>query len=258
VPAADHAAPRRRPFVARLHMGRDLGDFHELERVALTLGLRRRRRARAGRRERAHEPLALPWRRSLKRTARRGGHRKLHLHAGTVANAEVRSTSSCTAGEKDGWAPFGWAEHGLHCVGCCWGLMLALFALGVMSLFWMAVVIFVEEVTPLGARLTRPLAIALVALGIAVAVSPSSVPRLTDPGVEPVDADGADAASPDSNGALRAAGRPRVRSARAALRLRGSRARSCRAGGPPRGARGPPALRRGGRPGRRSGAPSRF
>ena len=32
------------------------------------------------------------------------------------------------------------ATHGLYCVGCCWGLMLALFALGVMSLFWMAVV----------------------------------------------------------------------------------------------------------------------
>jgi predicted metal-binding membrane protein len=80
------------------------------------------------------------------------------------------------------------AEHGLYCVGCCWGLMLALFALGVMSLFWMAVVaavIFVEKVTPFGARLTRPLAVALVALGIAVAASPSSVPRLTDPGTAP-------------------------------------------------------------------------
>ena len=29
-------------------------------------------------------------------------------------------------------------EHGAVCVGCCLGLMLALFALGVMSLFWMA------------------------------------------------------------------------------------------------------------------------
>src|ERR1051325_5618659 len=32
------------------------------------------------------------------------------------------------------------AEHGAYCVGCCWGLMIVLFALGVMSLFWMAVV----------------------------------------------------------------------------------------------------------------------
>ena len=32
------------------------------------------------------------------------------------------------------------AVHGLWCVGCCWGLMAALVALGMMSLGWMAVV----------------------------------------------------------------------------------------------------------------------
>jgi len=50
------------------------------------------------------------------------------------------------------------ATHGLYCVGCCWGLMLALFALGVMSVFWMAVVaavIFVEKLAPFGTRVTR-------------------------------------------------------------------------------------------------------
>jgi predicted metal-binding membrane protein len=30
--------------------------------------------------------------------------------------------------------------HGLYCVGCCWGLMVVLFSLGVMSLVWMAVI----------------------------------------------------------------------------------------------------------------------
>jgi len=76
------------------------------------------------------------------------------------------------------------AEHGLFCVGCCWGLMLALFALGVMSLFWMAVaaaVIFAEKVLPQGPRLTRALAAALVALGLLVALSPGRVPALTQP-----------------------------------------------------------------------------
>jgi predicted metal-binding membrane protein len=76
------------------------------------------------------------------------------------------------------------AEHGLFCVGCCWGLMVALFALGVMSLFWMAVVaavIFVEKVLPYGLRLSRGFALALVALGIWVAAAPGSVPGLTDP-----------------------------------------------------------------------------
>ena len=77
------------------------------------------------------------------------------------------------------------AEHGVYCVGCCWALMVVLFALGVMSIFWMAVVaavIFVEKVTPFGARLTRPLALALVAFGLWVGASPSTVPGLTDPG----------------------------------------------------------------------------
>ena len=31
-------------------------------------------------------------------------------------------------------------EHGAWCVGCCWALMAALFALGVMSVAWMALV----------------------------------------------------------------------------------------------------------------------
>ncbi len=83
-------------------------------------------------------------------------------------------------------------EHGAYCVGCCWGLMLALFALGVMSLFWMAVVavaILVEKVTPQGERLARLFAVALVALGIWVASAPASVPGLVQP-----DSHGADLA----------------------------------------------------------------
>jgi predicted metal-binding membrane protein len=61
------------------------------------------------------------------------------------------------------------AEHGLYCVGCCLGLMLALFALGVMSLTWMAaiaVVIFVQKVLPLGDRLAPVISAALVALAM--------------------------------------------------------------------------------------------
>ncbi len=75
-------------------------------------------------------------------------------------------------------------RYGLDCVGCSGGLIVVLFALGVMSLFWMAVVagvIFAEKVLPQGPRLSRLVAIALVALGISVAFSPSSVPALTEP-----------------------------------------------------------------------------
>jgi predicted metal-binding membrane protein len=75
--------------------------------------------------------------------------------------------------------------HGLDCVSCSGGLMAILFVLGVMSLFWMALVavaIFAEKVLPHGARLATPLAVALVALGVWVGVSPASVPGLTEPG----------------------------------------------------------------------------
>jgi predicted metal-binding membrane protein len=81
------------------------------------------------------------------------------------------------------------AEHGAFCVGCCWGLMLVLFALGVMSLTWMAVVaglIFAEKVLPGGERLRLAVALLLVAFGIWVAAAPGSVPGLTLPGSHPM------------------------------------------------------------------------
>jgi predicted metal-binding membrane protein len=74
--------------------------------------------------------------------------------------------------------------HGVYCVGCCFGLMVVLFALGVMSVLWMAViagVIFAEKVLPHGLRLSRAVGPALLLLGIWLAASPSSVPGLTDP-----------------------------------------------------------------------------
>jgi predicted metal-binding membrane protein len=74
--------------------------------------------------------------------------------------------------------------NGLHCVGCCIGLMAVLFALGVMSVLWMAVVaaaIFAEKVLPHGLGVARGVAVALVALGVWVAASPASVPGLTEP-----------------------------------------------------------------------------
>jgi predicted metal-binding membrane protein len=78
--------------------------------------------------------------------------------------------------------------HGIDCLGCSGGLMIALFVLGVMSLLWMALlaaVIFVEKALPLGQRLSRVFAVLFVALGIWVAASPGSVPGLTEPGGSP-------------------------------------------------------------------------
>jgi predicted metal-binding membrane protein len=79
-------------------------------------------------------------------------------------------------------------ENGLYCVGCCLGLMAVLFALGVMSVFWMVVisaVILVEKVFPRGPQLTRVVGIGLIVLGLWVALSPSTVPMLTDPAQSP-------------------------------------------------------------------------
>jgi predicted metal-binding membrane protein len=78
--------------------------------------------------------------------------------------------------------------HGFDCVGCSGALMAVLFVLGAMSLFWMAVVavvIFVEKVLRRGPRLAPVFAVAVVALGIWVTVSPASVPGLTEPGGSP-------------------------------------------------------------------------
>jgi len=75
-------------------------------------------------------------------------------------------------------------EHGVWCVGCCWALMAALFALGVMSIGWMAFIaalIAVEKLMPWKQVANRSIATLLAALGLAVAFIPGSVPGLTLP-----------------------------------------------------------------------------
>jgi predicted metal-binding membrane protein len=75
-------------------------------------------------------------------------------------------------------------EHGGWCVGCCWGLMAALFALGVMSIGWMvfvAALIATEKLLPWKAVANRGIAVTLVVLGLAVAFVPEDVPGLTEP-----------------------------------------------------------------------------
>ncbi len=94
----------------------------------------------------------------------------------------------CRSPMPDGSALRAGLRYGMDCVGCSGGLMVALFALGVMSLWWMVFVaglIFAEKVLPQGPRLSRVFAVALVVLGIWVAASPSSVPGLTEPDEAP-------------------------------------------------------------------------
>jgi predicted metal-binding membrane protein len=61
-------------------------------------------------------------------------------------------------------------SHGAYCLGCCWGLMLVLFAVGLMNVGWMlalTVVIFAEKVLPYGELVSKLTAIALVCFGLA-------------------------------------------------------------------------------------------
>jgi predicted metal-binding membrane protein len=66
------------------------------------------------------------------------------------------------------------AHHGLYCVGCCWALMLLMFALGTGSLGWMlllAAVMAVEKNVRWGQRLSMPLGVALLCwAGVVVAI----------------------------------------------------------------------------------------
>jgi predicted metal-binding membrane protein len=76
-------------------------------------------------------------------------------------------------------------EHGAWCVGCCWALMAALFALGLMSLGWMALIaalIATEKLLPRKALASAGVALLLLVLGLGVAFTPASVPGLTLPG----------------------------------------------------------------------------
>jgi predicted metal-binding membrane protein len=58
--------------------------------------------------------------------------------------------------------------HGLYCLGCCWALMLLLFAGGVMSIAWIAALgalVFLEKLAPLSLRMSKVIAVILLAAG---------------------------------------------------------------------------------------------
>jgi predicted metal-binding membrane protein len=79
------------------------------------------------------------------------------------------------------------AQNGAWCVGCCWALMASLFALGVMSVVWMAVVsglIAVEKTLPWRRVATYGTTVLLLALGLFVLAVPDAIPALTVPGAD--------------------------------------------------------------------------
>ena len=77
------------------------------------------------------------------------------------------------------------ARHAAWCLGCCWALMAALFALGVMSVAWMALfagLIALEKTLPWRRAATWGTAALLIALAIGVVAAPGDVPGLVVPG----------------------------------------------------------------------------
>ncbi|HEY1368906.1 MAG TPA: DUF2182 domain-containing protein [Gaiellaceae bacterium] len=76
------------------------------------------------------------------------------------------------------------AAHGGWCVGCCWALMASLFALGVMSIAWMAFVaalIAAEKLVPWRRVGTYGTATVLLVLGVLMLAAPDAIPGLTIP-----------------------------------------------------------------------------
>jgi len=77
------------------------------------------------------------------------------------------------------------ARNGAWCVGCCWALMASLFALGVMSVSWMAFIagiIAVEKTVPWHRRIvTYATSAVLLVTGILVLAAPHLLPALTIP-----------------------------------------------------------------------------
>jgi predicted metal-binding membrane protein len=75
-------------------------------------------------------------------------------------------------------------RHGAWCLGCCWALMAALFAVGLMSLGWMALIaafIAGEKLLPSPNAARRIVAVVLLALGLGVALVPEDVPGFSTP-----------------------------------------------------------------------------
>ena len=75
-------------------------------------------------------------------------------------------------------------RNGAWCVGCCWALMASLFALGVMSVAWMALMaglIAAEKILPWPRVATYATTLVLLSFGVLLLASPHAIPGLTIP-----------------------------------------------------------------------------
>lgn len=73
-------------------------------------------------------------------------------------------------------------SHGAYCLGCCWALMAVLLVVGLMNLTWMAlltVIFLAEKNWSHGVRLSRAVGVAMVVLGVTIAVDPALLQALS-------------------------------------------------------------------------------
>lgn len=71
--------------------------------------------------------------------------------------------------------------HGIYCVGCCWGMMAVLVAVGTMNLAWMAVIalaILLEKTWSHRVQFSKAVGVALIVFAFLVPVNPALLPGL--------------------------------------------------------------------------------
>ena len=74
------------------------------------------------------------------------------------------------------------AMHGLYCFGCCWGLMVILFVMGIMHLGWMAAIgalILIEKVLPSAKWIPNAIGALFLVVGGVVMLFPETLSRLS-------------------------------------------------------------------------------
>ena len=66
-------------------------------------------------------------------------------------------------------------RQGLYCLGCCWAMMLLMFAVGLMNVVWMAILGVVMAIEKLGttARFSRIAGVAFTAIGLIIIIETS-------------------------------------------------------------------------------------
>ncbi len=74
-------------------------------------------------------------------------------------------------------------KQGLYCLGCCWAMMLVMFAVGVMNVIWMAGLgmAMTFEKIGIGKRFTYTVGVALIAAGVAFMLSAFAAHWPVDP-----------------------------------------------------------------------------